>query len=144
MLRKSFKSLKNIFKGLVSQLILQKIAHEFNSIKNILTHQKSLGLTIYCQQPFLLWNYQLSIDLALTLLLGPAAIIISEFKVLLRKNIMKSRSFIDNIWSRFRCESQYHIEEIYNQTFYLKHFQSILLEFDTDKALEESHFIRFF
>ena len=62
----------------------------------------------------------------------------------MRKNLAESRLFVDDIWSRFRRDSQYQLEETRNWASHLKHLQSILLEFDIDGAPKESDLIRFF
>ena len=67
-----------------------------------------------------------------------------KFKAFVRKNLGESRSFVDDIWSRFRRDSQYQLEEARDWASHLEHLQSILLEFDTDEAPEESDLIRFF
>ena len=54
----------------------------------------------------------------------------SEFKVFLRKDLGSSQAFIDNIWSKFRRDSQYQLEEAQDWASYLQHLQSILSEFD--------------
>ena len=54
----------------------------------------------------------------------------SEFKAFLRKDLRSSRAFIDSIWSKFRRNSQYQLEEAQNLAFYPYHLQSILLELD--------------
>ena len=51
---------------------------------------------------------------------------------------------MDTIWSRIKRDSQYQQEEVRDWASHLEHLQSILLEFDTDGALEESDLIRFF
>ena len=35
----------------------------------------------------------------------------SEFKIFFQKNLGNSQAFIDNIWSKFRRDSQYQLEE---------------------------------
>ena len=54
----------------------------------------------------------------------------SEFKAFLWKNFESSQAFIDSIWSKFRRNSQYQLEEARDWAFYLQHLQSILSEFD--------------
>lgn len=51
---------------------------------------------------------------------------------------------MDSIWSKFRRDSQYQLEEVQDWASHLEHLQSILLEFDADGAPEESDLIRFF
>ena len=54
----------------------------------------------------------------------------TEFKAFLQKNLGESKSFVDSIQKKLKRDSQYKLEEVYNWASYLKHFQSILLEFD--------------
>ena len=54
----------------------------------------------------------------------------SEFKAFLRKDLGSSQAFIDSIWSKFRRDSQYQLEEARDWASYLKHLKSILSEFD--------------
>ena len=54
----------------------------------------------------------------------------SEFKAFLWKNLGSSQVFIDSIWSKFRKDSQYELEEVQDWAFHLQHLQSILSEFD--------------
>ncbi len=68
----------------------------------------------------------------------------SEFKAFLCKNLGDFQSFVDNIWSKFKKDSQYQLEEAQDWASHLEHLQSILLEFDADGAKEESDLIRFF
>ena len=42
---------------------------------------------------------------------GATPITWSEFKTFLRKDLENSQAFIDNIWSKFRRDSQYQLEE---------------------------------
>ena len=53
-----------------------------------------------------------------------------EFKVILRKDLGSSQAFIDSIWSKFRRDSQYQLEEVQDWASHLQHLQSIFLEFD--------------
>ena len=53
-----------------------------------------------------------------------------EFKAFLRKNLGNSQAFIDNIWNKFRRDSQYQLEKARDWAFQLQHLQSILSEFD--------------
>ena len=54
----------------------------------------------------------------------------SEFKAFLRKDLGSSQAFIDSIWSKFRRDSQYQLEEARDWASHLQHLQSILSEFD--------------
>ena len=68
----------------------------------------------------------------------------SEFKTFLQKDLGNSQAFIDNIWSKFRRNSQYQLEEARDWASHLQHLQSILAEFDTVGAPDESTMIRYF
>ena len=48
------------------------------------------------------------------------------------------------IWSKFKRDSQYQFEEIQDSAFHLEHLQSILLEFDVNRASEETDLIWYF
>ena len=37
-----------------------------------------------------------------------------EFKAFLRKNLGESKSFVDSIWKKFKRDSQYQLEEVYD------------------------------
>ena len=54
----------------------------------------------------------------------------SEFKAFLRKDLGSSQAFINSIWSKFRRDSQYQLEEAQDWVSRLQHLQSILSEFD--------------
>ena len=68
----------------------------------------------------------------------------SEFKTFFRKDLGNFQAFIDNIWSKFRRDSQYQLEEARDQVSYLQHLQSILAEFDSIGAPNELTIIRYF
>ena len=53
-----------------------------------------------------------------------------EFKAFLRKDLGSSQAFIDSIWSMFRRDSQYQLEEARDWASHFQHLQSILSEFD--------------
>ena len=53
-----------------------------------------------------------------------------EFKAFFQKNLRSSQAFINSIWSKFRRDSQYQLEEVRDWTSHLQHLQSILSEFD--------------
>ena len=67
-----------------------------------------------------------------------------EFKNFLQKNLGDSRAFVDNLWSKFRRHLQYQSKSVLDQASYLKHLQSILLEFDADGAPQKPIIIRYF
>lgn len=56
----------------------------------------------------------------------------------------ESKSFIDNIWKKTKRDSQYQLEKVYNYASYLKHLQSILIEFDLTTISTESIIVRYF
>ena len=68
----------------------------------------------------------------------------SEFKTFLRKDLGNSQAFIDNIWSKFRRDSQYQLEEAQDWASHLQHLQSILAEFDSVGAPDKLTMIRYF
>ena len=41
-----------------------------------------------------------------------------EFKTFLQKDVGDSQAFINSIWSKFRRDSQYQLEEVWDYTFY--------------------------
>ena len=65
-------------------------------------------------------------------------------KNFLQKNLRDSRAFVDNIWSKFKRDSQYQSESALDWASHLEHLQSILLEFDADGAPREPTMIRYF
>ena len=71
-------------------------------------------------------------------------IIWSEFKTFFRKDLGNSQAFINNIWSKFRRDSQYQLEEARDWASHLQHLQSILAEFDTVGAPNKSTMICYF
>ena len=54
----------------------------------------------------------------------------SEFKAFLQKDLGTSQAFIDSIWSKFRRDSQYQLEEARDWVSHFQLLQSILSEFD--------------
>ena len=68
----------------------------------------------------------------------------SEFKVFLRKHLGSSQAFIDGIWSKFRRDSQYQLEETRDWASHLQHFQSILSEFDPIRTPDKLTMICYF
>lgn len=67
-----------------------------------------------------------------------------EFKAFLRKNLGNSRAFVASIWSKFKRDSQYQLEEVQDWASHPEHLQSVLIEFDADGAPGESDVIRYF
>ena len=45
----------------------------------------------------------------------------SEFKAFLQKDLGSSQAFIDSIWSKFRSDSQYQLEEARDWASHLQH-----------------------
>ena len=68
----------------------------------------------------------------------------SEFKTFLRKDLGNSQAFIDNIWSKFRRDSQYQLKEARDWASHLQHLQSILVKFDIIGAPNKSTMICYF
>ena len=56
----------------------------------------------------------------------------------------ESKLFVNSIWKKLKRNSQYQLEEVYDQASYLKHLQYILIEFDPVAAPTESTMIRYF
>ena len=54
----------------------------------------------------------------------------SKFKAFLHKDLGSSQVFIDNIWSKFKRDFQYQLENTQDWTSHLQHLQSILVVFD--------------
>ena len=67
-----------------------------------------------------------------------------EFKNFLQKNLGDSQAFIDSIWSKFKRDSQYQLEEARDYASYLQYLQSILVEFGTIGAPNEPTMICYF
>ena len=68
----------------------------------------------------------------------------SEFKAFLRKDLGSFQAFIDSIWSKFRRDSQYQLEEARDWAFHLQHLQSILSEFDPIRTSDKLTMICYF
>lgn len=68
----------------------------------------------------------------------------SEFKTFLWKNLSDSKVFVDNIWCKFKCNSQYQSKSALDQALHLKYLQMILLKFDTDGVPWEPTMIKYF
>ena len=67
-----------------------------------------------------------------------------EFKTFLRKDFGSSQAFIDSIWSKFRRDSQYQLEEARDWASHLQHLQSILSKFDPIRTLDKLTMICYF
>ena len=59
-------------------------------------------------------------------------------------NFGDNRAFADNIYSKFRWDSQYQAEFVLDKATHPKYLQSILLEYYPTKALEESTIFKYF
>ena len=68
----------------------------------------------------------------------------SKFKAFLRKDLGSSQAFIDSIWSKFRRDSLYQLEEARDWALHFQHFQSILLEVDLIQIINELTMICYF
>ena len=60
-----------------------------------------------------------------------------KFKNFLWKDLRDSQAFINNIWSKFRRDSQYQLEEARDYISHFQYLQLILVEFDTIGALNK-------
>ena len=67
-----------------------------------------------------------------------------KFKNFLPKNFGNFSNFVDNFWSKFKCNLQYHSKFVLYWISHLKYLQFMLLEFDTDKAAREFTMIKYF
>ncbi len=63
------------------------------------------------------------------------------FKALLRKSLRESNAFIGHVWSKLREDAQHQSEEVQDWAAHLEHFQSILMEFDTNNAPKEGQLV---
>ena len=68
----------------------------------------------------------------------------SVFKIFLQKDLGNSQTFINNIWSMFRRDSQYQLEKAWDWASHFQHLQSILAEFNTVEAPNKSTIICYF
>ena len=68
----------------------------------------------------------------------------SKFKTFLRKDLGNSQASIDNIWSKFRRDSQHQLKEARDWASHLQHLQSILAEFNSVKTSDELTMIHYF
>lgn len=60
-----------------------------------------------------------------------------EFEAFLRKSPRESTSFVNNIWSKIKSDSQYQQEEVHDWASHLAHLSSVLLEFDAQRVSTE-------
>ena len=67
-----------------------------------------------------------------------------EFKEFLWKNLGDSRAFVDSVWKKVKCNSQYQNKLVQDWAAYLEYLQSILIEFDSKWALKEGTMIWYF
>ena len=68
----------------------------------------------------------------------------SDFKTFLRKDLESSQAFIDSIWSKFRRDSQYQLEEARDWAFHFQYLQSILSEIDSIRTPDKLTMICYF
>ena len=68
----------------------------------------------------------------------------SKFKAFFRKDFVSSQAFIDSIWNKFRRDSQFQLEKARDWASYFQDLQSILLEFDLIRTLNELIMICYF
>ena len=68
----------------------------------------------------------------------------SKFKTFLWKDLESSQAFIKSIWSKFRRDFQYQLEEARDWASHLKHLQSILSEFNPIWTTNELTMICYF
>ena len=64
-----------------------------------------------------------------------------KFKTFLQKNLGDFQAFINSIWSKFRKNSQYQLEEAQDYASQLQYLQSILVEFGIIRAPNKSMII---
>ena len=55
----------------------------------------------------------------------------------MRESLGEFNAIVGQIWTKLRGDAQHQPEEIPDWAIYLKHLQSILLEFDADNVLRE-------
>ena len=68
----------------------------------------------------------------------------SKFKAFLWKDLRYSQAFIDSIWSKFRKDSQYQLEEARDWISHLQYLQSILSKVDPIRTSDEFNMICYF
>ena len=67
-----------------------------------------------------------------------------EFKAFLRQSLGESTSFVTNIWTKIKRDSQHQQEEVQDWASHLQHLKSILVEFDPRCAPTEDVLCRYF
>ena len=60
-----------------------------------------------------------------------------KFKGFLQKNLKDSRAFVNSIWKKVKCDSQYQDKSVQDCSAHLKYLQSILIKLDLECTLEE-------
>lgn len=68
----------------------------------------------------------------------------AEFEVFLQKSLGETHIFIDNIGQKFHKVSQYQLENVIDQSAYMKYLQSILKKFNDIAALKDNLLIWYF
>ena len=68
----------------------------------------------------------------------------TNFKIFLQKNLGDSQAFNNSTWSKFKRDSQYHLEEAQEYASQLQYLQSILVEFDIIRAFTKPTIICYF
>ena len=67
-----------------------------------------------------------------------------EFKDFLQKNLGNSKAFVDSVWKKVKCNSQYQDKSVQDWATHLEYLQSILIEFDFKWAPKEGTIIWYF
>ena len=67
-----------------------------------------------------------------------------KFKDLFWKNLEDSKAFVDSIWKKIKCNSQYQDKSVQDWAAHLEYLQSILIEFNPKYALKEGTMIWYF
>ena len=67
-----------------------------------------------------------------------------EFKKFLQKNLGDFKAFVNSIWKKVKCNFQYEDKLVQDWAAHLEYLQSILIEFDSEWAPEESTIIWYF
>ena len=75
---------------------------------------------------------------------GAVAMTWPEFKEFFRKNLGDFRTFVDSVLKKVKRNSQYQDKSVQDWAALLEYLQSILIEFDSEWALEEGTMIWYF
>ena len=67
-----------------------------------------------------------------------------KFKDFLWKNLENSRVFVDSIWKKVKCNSQYQDKSVEVWAAHLEYLQSISIEFNPEYAPKKDTMIRYF